>query len=235
MTILYFVRHAEPNYMNHDDMSRELTEKGLNDSKLVTRFLSNKGIDIVFSSPYKRAIDTIRDFSESEGLEIHLEDDFRERKVDSGWIEDFTSFYKAQWKDFDFKLSDGETFFSPSAIMRMGKFLYTPLDEYSPQPWLQCSRDTKGDWEYGEKCTSPGPVSTVYSSMLQNVLYLFINVKNDVEFWLSLCYIVFVIQYLPGLGHQGVKRRRFSDFFTSLLFLGPAGKSKRRGQYGETV
>ena len=109
MTIIYFVRHAEPNYMNHDDMSRELTKKGLNDSKLVTRFLSNKGIDVVFSSPYKRAIDTIRDFSESEGLEIHLEDDFRERKVDSGWIENFTSFCKAQWTDFDFKLSDGET------------------------------------------------------------------------------------------------------------------------------
>ena len=109
MTIIYFVRHAEPNYMNHDDMSRELTKKGLEDSKLVTRFLSDKGIDIIFSSPYKRAIDTIRDFSESEGLEIHLEEGFRERKADSGWIEDFTSFCKAQWTDFDFKLADGET------------------------------------------------------------------------------------------------------------------------------
>ena len=37
------------------------------------------------------------------------EDDFRERKVDSCWIEDFTSFCKAQWADFDYKLSDGET------------------------------------------------------------------------------------------------------------------------------
>lgn len=109
MTIVYFVRHAEPDYRNHDDLSRELTEKGLRDSKLVTRFLSDKGVDIVFSSPYKRAIDTIRDFSETEGLEIHLEDDFRERKVDSCWIEDFTSFCKVQWTDFDFKLSDGET------------------------------------------------------------------------------------------------------------------------------
>ena len=109
MTTIYFVRHAEPNYMNHDDMLRELTKKGLEDSKLVTRFLADKDIDIVFSSPYKRAIDTIRDFSESRGLEIYLEDGFRERKVDSGWIEDFTSFCRAQWADFDYKLSDGET------------------------------------------------------------------------------------------------------------------------------
>ena len=38
-----------------------------------------------------------------------MEDGFRERKVDSAWIEDFASFCKAQWTDFDYKLSDGET------------------------------------------------------------------------------------------------------------------------------
>ena len=109
MTTVYFVRHAEPNYMNHDDMSRELTEKGIADSKLVTQFLADKNVDIVFSSPYKRAIDTIRDFAESSGLEINLENDFRERKVDSVWIEDFVSFCKAQWMNFDYKLLDGES------------------------------------------------------------------------------------------------------------------------------
>lgn len=80
MTVVYFVRHAESNYNNHDDLLRELTEKGLKDSKLVTQFLSDKEIDIAFSSPYKRAIDTIRDYAESSGLEIHIENDFRERE-----------------------------------------------------------------------------------------------------------------------------------------------------------
>ena len=109
MTTIYFIRHAESNFSNHDDMTRELTPKGMQDSKLVTRFLSDKNIDIIFSSPYKRAIDTIRDFSEANGLEIQIVDDFRERKVDSCWIEDFSAFCKAQWADFDYKLSDGET------------------------------------------------------------------------------------------------------------------------------
>lgn len=95
--------------MNHDDMSRELTEKGIADSKLVAQFLADKNVDIVFSSPYKRAVDTIRDFAESSGLEINLENDFRERKVGSVWIEDFASFCKAQWMNFDYKLLDGET------------------------------------------------------------------------------------------------------------------------------
>ena len=81
MTVVYFVRHAECNYNNHDDPLRELTEKGLKDSKLVTQFLSDKEIDIAFSSPYRRAMDTIRDYAESTGLEIHIEDGFRERKI----------------------------------------------------------------------------------------------------------------------------------------------------------
>ena len=29
MTNIYFVRHAQPNYENHDDLTRELTEKGM--------------------------------------------------------------------------------------------------------------------------------------------------------------------------------------------------------------
>ncbi len=109
MTKIYFVRHAEPNYNNRDDMSRELSAKGMVDRELVTQFLSEKNIDVVLSSPYKRAVDTVAHLADSKGLIIEIIDDFRERKVDSVWIEDFTAFSKAQWADFDYKLSDGES------------------------------------------------------------------------------------------------------------------------------
>ena len=109
MTTVYFVRHAQPDYSNHDDMSRELTQKGKRDCKLVTRFLKDKDVDVIFSSPFKRAVDTILDFSKTRGLEIHIENDFRERKVDSVWVEDFKAFSERQWQDFDYKLTDGET------------------------------------------------------------------------------------------------------------------------------
>ncbi len=108
MTKVYFVRHAEPNYSNHDDKLRELSSKGMEDRKLVTQFLADKHIDVVLSSPYKRAVDTVKDFADRYGIEIDMIYDFRERKVDSGWIEDFTSFSKMQWSDFTYKLSDGE-------------------------------------------------------------------------------------------------------------------------------
>ena len=59
-TTVFFVRHAEPNYKNHDDRSRELSEKGLKDRGLVTEFFADKQVDVVLSSPFKRAVDTVR-------------------------------------------------------------------------------------------------------------------------------------------------------------------------------
>ena len=47
MTKVYFIRHAEPDYSNHDDLLRPLTEKGMQDRKIVTEYLSNKKIDVV--------------------------------------------------------------------------------------------------------------------------------------------------------------------------------------------
>lgn len=108
MTTVFFVRHAEPNYENHNDSLRELSSKGLKARKTVTAFLANKRIHTVLSSPYKRAVDTIREFADSAGLDIGLVDAFRERKVDNAWIEDFDTFSRHQWNDFSFKLSEGE-------------------------------------------------------------------------------------------------------------------------------
>lgn len=108
MTTVYFVRHAEPNYSNHNDHERELTEKGLADRELVTQYLSNKNIDFIVSSPYKRAVDTVKHFADTVHLSIEMVNDFRERNVDNIWVEDFNAFSKAQWDDFSYKLSDGE-------------------------------------------------------------------------------------------------------------------------------
>lgn len=109
MTTVYLVRHAEPNNNNHDDELRELTEKGLEDRKLITEYLSDKSIDVVLSSPYRRAVDTVMDFANRYNIEIERIDGFRERKVDSEWIEDFIGFCKRQWADFNYKYTDGET------------------------------------------------------------------------------------------------------------------------------
>lgn len=109
MTSVYFVRHAQPNINNHNNLTRELSEKGLADTALVTRFLSDKNISAVLSSPYKRAVDTVKGFADGAGLEVEIISDFRERSIDNVWIDDFNSFARRQWSDFDYKLSGGES------------------------------------------------------------------------------------------------------------------------------
>lgn len=109
MTHIYFVRHAEPNYGNHDDVGRELTPRGLADRRLVTEFLLDKGVAAIYTSPYRRALDTIRPFAEAVRLPIVHVPDFRERRVDAAWIEDFDAFSRHQWADFDFRLPGGES------------------------------------------------------------------------------------------------------------------------------
>ena len=109
MSKIYFVRHAKSDFSIKDNLIRPLTEDGKNDSKQVTEFLLKKNISKIFSSPYKRAIDTIKDFSDTLSLQINIIDDFRERKVDNEWIEDFDKFAKEQWNNFHYKLSNGES------------------------------------------------------------------------------------------------------------------------------
>lgn len=58
MTELYFIRHCQLNYENHDDLTRELSPKGQADTGLVTGYLRDKNISAVLSSPFKRAVDS---------------------------------------------------------------------------------------------------------------------------------------------------------------------------------
>ncbi len=109
MTTVYFIRHAEPNYDNHDGLTRELTPKGKADRKQVTALLEGKQVDAVLSSPFLRSIQTVDHFAQSRGLPVTLVEDFRERKVSDGWIVDFNGFAQKQWADFDYKLPGGES------------------------------------------------------------------------------------------------------------------------------
>ena len=108
MTHIYFVRHAQPDFTVHDDRSRPLTEQGLRDREQATSFLLPRNISAVLSSPYRRARDTVGHLAEALGLTVELIADFRERRVDSVWIDDFNAFARQQWADFDYKLTDGE-------------------------------------------------------------------------------------------------------------------------------
>lgn len=107
-TTFYFIRHAEPNYNNHDDILRELTEKGIDSSKKLVNLFSSIAIDKFYSSPYKRSIDTIKPLADSKNKQITIIDELRERKLSEGWINNFNEVARKQWEDFGYKLENGE-------------------------------------------------------------------------------------------------------------------------------
>ncbi len=108
MTKVYFVRHCQPNFANKDDRTRELTRKGLNDRKVITNYLFDKNIDVIFSSPYKRCLDTIEPFAELAKLPINKIENLKERTIGK-WVKNFNEYAIKQWNNFDYKIEDGES------------------------------------------------------------------------------------------------------------------------------
>lgn len=107
MTTIYLLRHAEPDFSVHEDAIRPLTPNGIRSCEDVTKYFSDKQIDMILSSPFKRAIDTINNFSDQFQIPMRLVDDFRERAVGI-WVDNFTEYTKKQWQDFTYKLEGGE-------------------------------------------------------------------------------------------------------------------------------
>ena len=73
MTRVYFVRHAQPVFSHAEDLTRPLTEEGLQDRRIVLETLKDKEIDVFYCSTYKRSVDTIAETAEYYGMEIHTD------------------------------------------------------------------------------------------------------------------------------------------------------------------
>jgi hypothetical protein len=107
MTIIYFVRHAQPEHAWEDDRTRPLTGEGRRDSAIVFEFLKDKHIDAFYSSPYKRSMDTIADSADFFGKDIITDEDLREReKGENG--NNHGMFHK-RWADHNYHEKGGES------------------------------------------------------------------------------------------------------------------------------
>gem|GEM_PF-6785855 len=59
ITEIYLVRHAHSEYSSGNEETRGLSERGRNDALTVTKLLSQENVQVVCSSPYARAIQTV--------------------------------------------------------------------------------------------------------------------------------------------------------------------------------
>jgi len=108
ITNLYFVRHAHSTY-SADELNRPLSERGKEDARKVTRILKNESISVLISSPYKRAVQTIEGLAEMCGVEIVIEEDFKERLLSEKPVDDFDSAIAKVWEEYSFSWAGGES------------------------------------------------------------------------------------------------------------------------------
>lgn len=110
-TFIYFVRHAESVYIEGVERSRGLTEKGKQDAGKIRNILVEETIDVLVSSPYRRATETIQELADALNKDIIIEEDLRERKLsETGFDKD--QFFEAKRKVFEdpnFSFTGGES------------------------------------------------------------------------------------------------------------------------------
>jgi len=103
--MIYFVRHAESVYDPHvPDLERGLSAKGHKQAEALIATLMPLGIERIYASPAKRAIDTIAPFANAVGLAIEMIPAFKECKmVHCKSFEEWKEYIEKGWQDFAFK------------------------------------------------------------------------------------------------------------------------------------
>ncbi|WP_408646554.1 histidine phosphatase family protein [Tumebacillus avium] len=73
------MRHAHSNFDLSIEETRGLSEQGWKDAKRVTDVLLEEGIEVVASSSYVRAIQTVQETADNLGVEVIVDPRLRER------------------------------------------------------------------------------------------------------------------------------------------------------------
>ncbi|MCM3388325.1 histidine phosphatase family protein [Ureibacillus chungkukjangi] len=108
LTNLYLVRHAHSTY-SPDELGRPLSQRGFIDAEKIMKLFENKEIDIIISSPYKRAIQTVEGIANFREKVVLLEENFKERTLSIGAVEDFEAAITKVWVEPTFSWSGGES------------------------------------------------------------------------------------------------------------------------------
>jgi len=118
MKTVYLIRHAEA---EGQPFTANLTKKGVKQAADLVAFFKNKPIDCIYSSPYKRSLDTIRPLAESRGLEIKEDHRLGERVLSSAYLENWQEKLKMSFVDMELAFEGGES--NHAAMERAGSVL----------------------------------------------------------------------------------------------------------------
>lgn len=104
---IYIVRHCEAEGQSSDS---PLTEKGFIQANDLSDFLScNIKVDRIISSPFLRAIQTIKPFAENKSIEIEMDSRLSERVLSTTFFPDWMDKLETTFNDMDLKYEGGES------------------------------------------------------------------------------------------------------------------------------
>lgn len=121
MKTIYLVRHASA---AGQPIDAPLTVQGRKQALTLVNFFKQKEIDIIYSSPFKRALDTIKPLSDSREINVIEDSRLGERVLSTVNFEDWRDKLKQSFDDFDLVFEGGE---SHSAGMERAKSLIEDL------------------------------------------------------------------------------------------------------------
>jgi 2,3-bisphosphoglycerate-dependent phosphoglycerate mutase len=107
MSTFYLVRHAHADWT--PDENRPLSTQGREDANRVAYTLYEYPISAIYSSPARRACQTITPLAGQLGLSIHMEPDLQERRLGGGVFEDFFKAVEVTWQNPSFAHPGGES------------------------------------------------------------------------------------------------------------------------------
>jgi 2,3-bisphosphoglycerate-dependent phosphoglycerate mutase len=113
MSIFYLIRHADPlrNSSGRPEGESPLSDRGRRDAEQLASGFVAVELDAIYSSPYRRARETVEPIARAKGLSIREIQNFRERTLGDGPFADpiFLSAVRATWDDFGFIHPGGES------------------------------------------------------------------------------------------------------------------------------
>lgn len=120
-TVVYFIKHSEltpksnVKYIKTNNTMQEIQEKaflsvsGEKKAEELSKKEELQNIDAVYSSDYVSSLQTAKYFALENNTIIHIDNRLNERKVGNIGKMESKEFRRLQTKDFDFKLSGGES------------------------------------------------------------------------------------------------------------------------------
>ncbi|MCT2536085.1 histidine phosphatase family protein [Aquibacillus koreensis] len=120
------VRHCNAEGQHKDS---PLTKDGIEQSQLLSTFLENNNnlIDRIISSPYLRAIESIRPYALTHNIPIEIDYRLQERLLSQEPIDDWMDVLEESFTNFDFCLPGGES--SNDALDRAYKVIEEVLND----------------------------------------------------------------------------------------------------------